>query len=45
MSRYPLAEEPLFQNNSLFPMEWEGFSARDLSAIKNEVREINRRLA
>ena len=43
-SRYPLAEEPLFQNNSLFPMEWAGFTARDLLEIKNRAQELNRAL-
>jgi hypothetical protein len=34
-SRYPLAEEPLFHNNSLFPLEWEGFTRKDLRLLKN----------
>jgi hypothetical protein len=37
-SRYPLAEEPLFHNNSLFPMEWEGFTRADLRRLKNMAR-------
>jgi len=34
LSRYPLDKDPLYHNNSLFPMEWEGFTAEDLSEIK-----------
>jgi hypothetical protein len=34
-SPYPIAEEPLFHNNSLFPMEWEGFTRADLRRLKN----------
>ena len=34
LSRYPLSEEPLFQNNTLFPMEWEGFTRQDLERLK-----------
>ena len=43
-SRLPLAQEPLFHNNSFFPMEWEGFRRPDLDELKSEVREANRRL-
>jgi radical SAM superfamily enzyme YgiQ (UPF0313 family) len=41
-SRLPLAEEPLFHNNSFFPMEWERFSRKELDDLKAEVREANR---
>jgi radical SAM superfamily enzyme YgiQ (UPF0313 family) len=34
-SRWPLAEEPLFHNNSLLPLEWEGFTQEDLRRLKN----------
>jgi radical SAM superfamily enzyme YgiQ (UPF0313 family) len=34
-SRLPIAEEPLFQNNSLLPMEWEGFTGADLKRLKD----------
>ncbi len=33
-SALPLAEEPLFHNNSFFPMEWEHFTAEDLKRLK-----------
>jgi radical SAM superfamily enzyme YgiQ (UPF0313 family) len=35
LCRYPLAEEPLFHNNSFFPMEWEHFTRRDLQRLKS----------
>ncbi len=43
-SRLPLEEEPLFHNNTFFPMEWAGFSRKDLQGLKDEVRESNRHL-
>jgi radical SAM superfamily enzyme YgiQ (UPF0313 family) len=30
----PIAEEPLYQNNTLLPMAWEGFTRGDLAAVK-----------
>ena len=30
----PIAEEPLYQNNTLLPMAWEGFTRADLAAVK-----------
>jgi hypothetical protein len=33
-SRYPLEEEPLTHNNSVFPLEWNGFTASDLQRLK-----------
>jgi radical SAM superfamily enzyme YgiQ (UPF0313 family) len=41
-SRYPLAEEPLFHNNSVVPMEWEGFTRDDLAEVKRAAREVSR---
>ena len=40
LSRYPIADEPLFQNNSLFPMEWDGFSSVELRRLKILSREL-----
>lgn len=40
-SRYPIAEEPIFQNNALFPFAWEGFTEEDLNRLKVYVREKN----
>ena len=42
LARYPIAEEPLFQNNALFPFAWEGFGERDMQRLKAYVREKNR---
>ena len=31
---YPIAEEPLYQNNSILSMEWRGFSRGDLQRLR-----------
>jgi radical SAM superfamily enzyme YgiQ (UPF0313 family) len=36
-------EEPMFQNNALFPFEWEGFTEDDLNRLKKRVQEHNSR--
>ncbi len=41
-SRYPLEEEPLFHNNTLFPMEWGGFTRADLQGCKDLAVTLNR---
>jgi radical SAM superfamily enzyme YgiQ (UPF0313 family) len=41
IARYPIAEEPLFQNNALFPFAWEGFTDDDMNRLKAYVREKN----
>ncbi|MFO7731684.1 MAG: cobalamin-dependent protein [Spirochaetia bacterium] len=33
-ARFPIAEQPLYHNNSFFPMEWEGFTRRQLESLK-----------
>jgi radical SAM superfamily enzyme YgiQ (UPF0313 family) len=33
-SIYPVAEDPLYHNNSIFPMSWEKFSYKDMQDIK-----------
>lgn len=43
-ARYPIAEDPLYQNNALFPFAWEGFTDTDLSALKFHVKHLNGRL-
>ena len=43
-ARYPIAEDPLYQNNALFPFAWEGFTDADLSALKFHVKHLNERL-
>ena len=42
LARYPIADEPLFQNNALFPFAWEGFGEGDMNRLKAYVREKNR---
>jgi len=37
-SGLPLEEEPLFHNNTFFPMEWEGFTREDLNRLKISLR-------
>jgi radical SAM superfamily enzyme YgiQ (UPF0313 family) len=36
--RFPIADEPLYQNNTLFPMEWEGLTRADLEELKGIAR-------
>ena len=33
-SIFPIAEEPLYQNNSIFPMQWEKFTKEDMHELK-----------
>ncbi|HNY65913.1 MAG TPA: radical SAM protein [Deltaproteobacteria bacterium] len=35
-SRYPLAEDPLYQNNTLLPCAWEGLTFEDYRDIRKE---------
>ena len=37
-SSYDLEGEPLFQNNSILPCAWEGFSWDDLMGIKRRLQ-------
>jgi radical SAM superfamily enzyme YgiQ (UPF0313 family) len=39
LARFPIDEEPLFQNNALFPFSWEGFTENDLAWLKQYVRK------
>jgi len=41
ISRLPLAEEPLYHNNSFQPMAWEGFTREDMERLKRLSRELN----
>ncbi len=43
LSPYPIADEPLYQNNSFFATAWEGFSREDMWRIKLLVRRVNGR--
>jgi radical SAM superfamily enzyme YgiQ (UPF0313 family) len=45
LSRYPIDEEPLLQNNTFFSLEWEGFTRADLSRLSERVTVINRHLS
>ncbi len=40
-ARYPVAQDPIYQNNALFPFAWEGFTEEDLSNLKRYLKEIN----
>ena len=40
-SSLPLAEEPLLQNNTFFPMAWSGFSPEHMHRIKQKVKTWN----
>ncbi|RPJ09853.1 MAG: radical SAM protein [Spirochaetaceae bacterium] len=44
LSRFPIAEDPLCHNNTLFAMQWEGFTIEDLERLKGKARDLNRRL-
>ncbi|HVN95384.1 MAG TPA: radical SAM protein [Syntrophorhabdaceae bacterium] len=39
-ARFPIAEEPLYQNNALFPFAWEGFTEEQMNSLKQYVRKI-----
>ncbi len=41
---FPLEEEPLFHNNTFFPMKWEGFTLENMKYLKNHVQELNANL-
>jgi radical SAM superfamily enzyme YgiQ (UPF0313 family) len=38
-SPFPIAEEPLFHNNTLLPCQWEKFTVQDLENLKKEARK------
>jgi hypothetical protein len=37
-SSYDIEREPLFQNNSILPCQWEGFTTDDLTSIKTRLQ-------
>jgi radical SAM superfamily enzyme YgiQ (UPF0313 family) len=39
LARYPVEDDPLYQNNALFPFAWEGFTEEDLLFLKKYARE------
>jgi hypothetical protein len=38
LARYPIAEDPIYQNNALMPFAWEGFTEKDLLEMKVSLR-------
>ena len=38
LSPFPIAEEPLFHNNTLLPCQWEKFTLNDLERLKQTAR-------
>jgi len=40
-ARYPIADDPIFQNNALFLFSWDGFTDDDLYFLKQYSREKN----
>lgn len=43
-SRYNLADDPLFHNNSILPCAWSGFTWEDYLGIKSIVKRIHREI-
>jgi len=39
-SIYPVAEDPIYHNKSIFPMSWEKYSNKDMQDIKELARKI-----
>ena len=39
---FPLDKEPLFHNNSFFPMKWEGYTADNMKILKSLVQKLNK---
>ena len=39
-SIFPIEEEPLFHNNSVFPLQWERFTVKDMAELKQLSRTI-----
>ena len=40
--RYPIADEPLYHNNSFFPMEWDAFTRDDMQRLKTLSKTITK---
>jgi radical SAM superfamily enzyme YgiQ (UPF0313 family) len=41
LARYPIADDPIYQNNALFPFAWEGFTGDNLQFLKQYANGIN----
>lgn len=39
---FQLEKEPLFHNNSFFPMKWEGYTLENMNYLKNLVHQLNK---
>ncbi len=39
----PLNTEPLFHNNSFFPMKWDGYTVENMKYLKALVRKLNKK--
>ena len=39
LSRFDIEKEPLYQNNSIFPCQWEGFTQDDMRRLKVDLQE------
>ena len=39
-SKFPVAEEPLFHNNSIVPCQWEGLTYNDLDLLKLKIKNL-----
>jgi radical SAM superfamily enzyme YgiQ (UPF0313 family) len=42
VSRHGIGEEPLLHNNTFFPLEWEGFTLKDLEEVKSLAKGLRR---
>jgi radical SAM superfamily enzyme YgiQ (UPF0313 family) len=38
MSQFDIENEPLYQNNSILPCQWEGFTLADYKRLKENLR-------
>ncbi len=43
-TRYPIAEEAIYQNNALFPFAWEGFTEEHMTFLKHYARKMKNSL-
>jgi len=41
LARYPIADDPIYQNNALFPFAWEGFTEDNMLFLKQYARKKN----
>lgn len=41
LARYPIGEEPMYQNNALLPFAWDGFTEQDMIYLKTHAKQFN----